>query len=75
MPYYSKEALDASAVVTQIKVEAANGEKLAGTFNFSDSGLGDANSSSNNVTLTLNGTSPTPGFPIPLPLQHLRMQP
>lgn len=65
MPYYSKEALDASAVVTQIKVEAANGEKLAGTFNFSDSGLGAANSSSNSVTLTLNGTSPTPGFPIP----------
>ena len=65
MPYYSKEALDASAVVTQIKVEAANGEKLAGTFNFSDTGLGAANSSSNSVTLTLNGTSPTPGFPIP----------
>lgn len=65
MPYYSKEALDASAVVTQIKVEAANGEKLAGTFNFSDSGLGAANSSSNSVTLTLNGTSSTTGFPIP----------
>ena len=65
MPYYSKEPLDASAVVTQIKVEAANGEKLAGTFNFSDSGLGAANSSSNSVTLTLNGTSSTTGFPIP----------
>ena len=65
MPYYSKEALDASAVVTQIKVEAANGEELAGTFNFSDSGLGAANSSSNSVTLTLNGTSSTTGFPIP----------
>ena len=65
MPYYSKEPLAASAVVTQIKVEAANGEKLAGTFNFSDSGLGAANSSSNSVTLTLNGTSSTPGFPIP----------
>ena len=65
MPYYSKEPLDASAVVTQIKVEAANDEKLAGTFNFSDSGLGAANSSSNSVTLTLNGTSSTPGFPIP----------
>lgn len=65
MPYYSKEALDASAVVTQIKVEAANGEKLAGTFNFSDSGLGAANSSSNSVTLTLNGNSSTTGFPIP----------
>ena len=65
MPYYSKEALDASAVVTQIKVEAANGEKLAGTFNFSDSGLGAANSSSNSVTLTLNGASSTTGFPIP----------
>ena len=65
MPYYSKEALDASAVVTQIKVEAANGEKLAGTFNFSDSGLGAANSSSNSVTLTLNGKSSTTGFPIP----------
>ena len=65
MPYYSKEALDASAVVTQIKVEAANGEKLAGTFNFSDTGLGAANSSSNSVTLTLNGTSSTTGFPIP----------
>ena len=65
MPYYSKEALDASAVVTQIKVEAANGEKLAGTFNFSDSGLGAANSSSNSVTLTLNGTNPKTGFPIP----------
>ena len=65
MPYYSKEALDASAVVTQIKVEAANGEKLAGTFNFSDSGLEAANSSSNSVTLTLNGTSSTTGFPIP----------
>ena len=65
MPYYSKEELDASAVVTKIKVEAANGEKLAGTFNFSDSGLGAANSSSNSVTLTLNGTSPTTGFPIP----------
>ncbi|MBF1426195.1 MAG: hypothetical protein HXN41_10775 [Prevotella histicola] len=65
MPYYSKEELDASAVVTQIEVEAANGEKLAGTFDFSDSGLGTANSSSNSVTLTLNGTSPTPGFPIP----------
>ena len=65
MPYYSKEALDASAVVTQIKVEAANGEKLAGTFNFSDTGLGAANSSSNSVTLTLNGTSSKTGFPIP----------
>ena len=67
MPYYSKEPLAASAVVTQIKVEAANGEKLAGTFNFSDSGLGAANSSSssNSVTLTLNGTSSTTGFPIP----------
>ena len=65
MPYYSKEELAASAVVTQIKVEAANGEKLAGTFNFSDSGLGAANSSSNSVTLTLNGTSSTTGFPIP----------
>lgn len=65
MPYYSKEALDASAVVTQIKVEAANGEKLAGTFDFSDSGLGAANSSSNSVTLTLNGTNPKTGFPIP----------
>ena len=65
MPYYSKEALDASAVVTQINVTVANGEKLAGTFNFSDSGLGAANSSSNSVTLTLNGTSPTTGFPIP----------
>ena len=62
MPYYSKEALDASAVVTQIEVKAANDEKLAGTFNFSDSGLGTANSSSNSVTLTLNGTT---GFPIP----------
>ena len=67
MPYYSKEALDASAVVTQIKVEAANDEELAGTFNFSDSGLGTAisSSSSNSVTLTLNGTSSTTGFPIP----------
>ena len=65
MPYYSKEPLDASAVVTQIEVKAANDEKLAGTFNFSDSGLGAANSSSNSVTLTLNGTSSTPGFPIP----------
>lgn len=67
MPYYSKEALDASAVVTQIKVEAANGEKLAGKFNFSDNGLGTAisSSSSNSVTLTLNGTSSTTGFPIP----------
>ncbi len=65
MPYYSKEPLDASAVVTQINVTAANGENLAGTFNFSDSGLGTANSSSNSVTLTLNGTSSTPGFPIP----------
>ena len=65
MPYYSKEALDASAVVTQINVTVANGEKLAGTFNFSDSGLGAANSSSNSVTLTLNGTSSTTGFPIP----------
>jgi len=65
MPYYSKEELAASAVVTQINVTVANGEKLAGKFNFSDSGLGAANSSSNSVTLTLNGTSPTPGFPIP----------
>ena len=67
MPYYSKEALDASAVVTQINVTVANGENLAGTFNFSDSGLGAANSSSssNSVTLTLNGTSSTTGFPIP----------
>ena len=65
MPYYSKEALDASAVVTQINVTAANGESLAGTFNFSDSGLGTANSSSNSVTLTLNGTSSETGFPIP----------
>ena len=65
MPYYSKEALDASAVVTQIEVKAANDEKLAGTFNFSDNGLGTANSSSNSVTLTLNGTSSETGFPIP----------
>ena len=65
MPYYSKEALDASAVVTQINVTVANGEKLAGKFNFSDSGLGTANSSSNSVTLTLNGTSSETGFPIP----------
>ena len=67
MPYYSKEALDASAVVTQINVTVANGESLAGTFNFSDSGLGTAisSSSSNSVTLTLNGTSSETGFPIP----------
>ena len=67
MPYYSKEELAASAVVTQIKVKAANGEKLAGKFNFSDNGLGTAisSSSSNSVTLTLNGTSSTTGFPIP----------
>lgn len=65
MPYYSKEELDASAVVTQIEVEVANDEKLAGTFNFDDSGLGAANSSSNSVTLTLNGTNPKTGFPIP----------
>ena len=65
MPYYSKEELAASAVVTQINVTVANGESLAGTFNFSDSGLGAANSSSNSVTLTLNGASSTPGFPIP----------
>ena len=67
MPYYSKEALAASAVVTQINVTVANGESLAGTFNFSDSGLGAVNSSSssNSVTLTLNGTSSTTGFPIP----------
>ena len=67
MPYYSKEELAASAVVTQINVTVANGESLAGTFNFSDSGLGTAisSSSSNSVTLTLNGTSPTTGFPIP----------
>ena len=67
MPYYSKEELDASAVVTQINVTVANGEKLAGKFNFSDNGLGTANSSSssNSVTLTLNGTSSTTGFPIP----------
>ena len=65
MPYYSKEPLDASAVVTQIEVEVANDEKLAGTFNFDDSGLGAANSSSNSVTLTLNGTNPKTGFPIP----------
>ena len=66
MPYYSKEALAASAVVTQINVTVGNGESLAGTFNFSDSGLGAVNSSSSNsVTLTLNGTSSTTGFPIP----------
>ena len=67
MPYYSKEELDASAVVTQINVTVANGEKLAGTFNFSDNGLGTAisSSSSNSVTLTLNGTSSETGFPIP----------
>ena len=65
MPYYLKEELDASAVVTQIEVEVANDEKLAGTFNFDDSGLGAANSSSNSVTLTLNGTNPKTGFPIP----------
>lgn len=67
MPYYSKEALAASAVVTQINVTVANGESLAGTFNFSDSGLGTAisSSSSNSVTLTLNGTSSETGFPIP----------
>ena len=67
MPYYSKEALAASAVVTQINVTVANGENLAGKFNFSDNGLGTAisSSSSNSVTLTLNGTSSTTGFPIP----------
>lgn len=67
MPYYSKEELAASAVVTQINVTVANGESLAGTFNFSDSGLGAANSSSssNSVNLTLNGTSSETGFPIP----------
>ena len=67
MPYYSKEPLAASAVVTQINVTVANGESLAGTFNFSDSGLGTAisSSSSNSVTLTLNGTSSETGFPIP----------
>ena len=67
MPYYSKEALAASAVVTQINVTVANGEKLAGKFNFSDNGLGTAisSSSSNSVTLTLNGTSSETGFPIP----------
>ena len=67
MPYYSKEELAASAVVTQINVTVANGEKLAGKFNFSDNGLGTAisSSSSNSVTLTLNGTSSKTGFPIP----------
>ena len=67
MPYYSKEELAASAVVTQINVTVANGESLAGTFNFSDNGLGTAisSSSSNSVTLTLNGTSSATGFPIP----------
>ena len=67
MPYYSKEELAASAVVTQINVTVANGESLAGTFNFSDNGLGTAisSSSSNSVTLTLNGTSSETGFPIP----------
>ena len=67
MPYYSKEELAASAVVTQINVTAANGESLAGKFNFSDNDLGTAisSSSSNSVTLTLNGTSSTTGFPIP----------
>lgn len=67
MPYYSKEELAASAVVTQINVTVANGESLAGTFNFSDSGLGAAisSSSSNSVTLTLSGTSSETGFPIP----------
>ena len=67
MPYYSKEALAASAVVTQINVTVGNGESLAGKFNFSDNGLGTAigSSSSNSVTLTLNGTSSTTGFPIP----------
>ena len=67
MPYYSKEELAASAVVTQINVTVANGEKLAGKFNFSDNGLGTAisSSSSNSVTLTLNGKSSTTGFPIP----------
>ena len=67
MPYYSKEALAASAVVTQINVTVANGESLAGKFNFSDNGLGTAisSSSSNSVTLTLNGTSSETGFPIP----------
>ena len=67
MPYYSKEELAASAVVTQINVTVANGENLAGKFNFSDNGLGTAinSSSSNSVTLTLNGTSSTTGFPIP----------
>lgn len=67
MPYYSKEELAASAVVTQINVTAANGESLAGKFNFSDNGLGTAisSSSSNSVTLTLNGTSSETGFPIP----------
>ena len=67
MPYYSKEELAASAVVTKINVTVANGESLAGTFNFSDNGLGTAisSSSSNSVTLTLNGTSSTTGFPIP----------
>ena len=67
MPYYSKEELAASAVVTQINVTAGNGESLAGKFNFSDNGLGTAisSSSSNSVTLTLNGTSSTTGFPIP----------
>ena len=67
MPYYSKEELAASAVVTQINVTVANGESLAGKFNFSDNGLGTAisSSSSNSVTLTLNGTSSTTGFPIP----------
>ena len=68
MPYYSKEELAASAVVTQINVTVANGESLAGKFNFSDNGLGTAissSSSSNSVTLTLNGTSSETGFPIP----------
>ena len=67
MPYYSKEELAASAVVTQINVTVANGESLAGKFNFSDNGLGAAisSSSSNSVTLTLNGTSSETGFPIP----------
>lgn len=67
MPYYSKEELAASAVVTQINVTVANSESLAGKFNFSDNGLGTAisSSSSNSVTLTLNGTSSETGFPIP----------
>ena len=65
IPYYSTEELASSVVLTNITVTAGTDDVLAGTYAFTDAGLGTASNTSNTVTLNLVDASSTTGFNIP----------